>query len=188
MGDRDRERGGLCLFSLSLFAREMQKVILGLLLALSLTIAMAAPAGVMGRSVATEVTVSTLVSFTIEDNGAPGLQFGSLNPGSAYSPEIAQGGRGAVTLLIGMETNVSALVSTRADNFSSGSQTMSISNAMWNISNKFTSATTLATSYANIATVKPGAFLDVWLWLSIPVGQTPGSYSTAYYYQAVPAV
>jgi len=165
----------------------MKKIFVGLLLALSLTIAMATPAGAVEKNVGAEVTVSTVVSFTIEDNGAPGLKFGSLNPGSANNPEIAQGGRGAVSLIVGVETNVSTLVSTRADNFSSDSETMSISNAKWNTSNSVTSAITMAESYANIAVVSPGTFLDVWQWLSIPVGQAPGTYSTAYYYRAVPA-
>lgn len=160
---------------------------LALALAISLATAVAfpAPAAAVENGVGAEVIVTTLINFTVQDNGAPGLRFGSLYPGSANSPELAQGGRGAVTLSIGAETNVRVQLGARANDFTSADNALAISNAKWHTSNDASAAFAMATTYTRVGNLNAGGFLDLWHWLSIPLGQAPGTYSTTFYYQAV---
>lgn len=165
----------------------MKRYIAVAVLALVSTLLPAMPAGAVEDSVGADVTVSTLINFTVQDNGAPGLKFGSLYPGVISSPEVAQGARGAVTLAVGSETNVMVRVSARAENFTYQSHSIPIANAKWNIRDNATAAAPMSNTYVTIGTLTSGTFLDVWHWLSIPAGQAPGTYSTAFYYQAVAA-
>lgn len=155
-------------------------------LALPLLLAVSHPAGAAVRNLGAEVTVSELINFTVQDNGVAGLRFGAPYPGTVNNPEQAQGtASGAVTLLVGAETNVMVMVSVRADDFASDTHSIPISNARWNRGNDTGSATPMATTYGNVGTAGPGVSLDIWHWLSIPAGQAPGTYSTAFYYQGV---
>ena len=69
---------------------RVMEVFVSLALALALMIAMTLPAGAQAKSKLAMVTVSTLVNFTVQDNGSPGLRFGRLYPGSIDNPELAQ--------------------------------------------------------------------------------------------------
>ena len=167
----------------------MKKVVAGLTLIIALTLVMAIPSPAMAveDSVGAEVTISTVISFTVEDNGQAGLKFGSLIPGSRDNRELAQNGGGAITLSVGPETNVTVDVSTKANDFASESDILPIGNARWDTDSNVAGATAMTTEYARITTLSRGRSQDVWHWLSVPGDQPPGTYTTDFYYQALEA-
>ena len=167
----------------------MKKVVIGLTLivTLMLVMAMAKPAMAVEDSVGAEVTIGAIISFTVEDNGQAGLKFGSLIPGSSDNPELAQNGRGAVTLSVGPETNVTVDLSTKADDFASESDILPIGNARWDTDSNVAGATAMTSAYARITTLSRGNSQDVWHWLSVPGDQPPGTYTTDFYYEALEA-
>ncbi len=61
--------------------------------------------------------VALVISFTVTDYVATGLNFGSLSPGTSDNPEAAQNGTGAVLLTVAAETNVNCSVEVKGDNF-----------------------------------------------------------------------
>jgi len=127
------------------------------------------------------------ISFSVTDNGDPGILFGSLNPGTTDSAEAAQNGIGAVTLTVGSETNVNCNIKTKATNFSTNGYTIAITNAKWDTDNNVDGATTMTMEYVIIdsSTAYTEKVVDVWHWLSIPGGQPPGTYTSTFYYQAI---
>ncbi len=165
----------------------MKKVFIGLAISLMLVMAMAKPAMAVEDSLGAEVTIGAIISFTVEDNGQTGLKFGSLVPGSSDNPELAQNGSGAVTLSLGVETNVNCEVSTKASDFASRSNTIPIGNARWDTDSNVSGATAMTDQYAQITTLSRGNWQDVWHWLSVPGDQPPGTYTTNFYYQALEA-
>lgn len=166
----------------------MNKISISLVLALVLVSVMVAPALAAEESKPASVTVNEYISFTITDPGDTGLNFGSLDPGSSDNPEVAQNGGGAVTLIIGAETNVNCNIQTRGSgDFTDGSHTIALSNAKWDTDNDATGATVMTTTYTTIDTSAAGAgkSVDAWHWLSIPSGQYAATYTTTFYYQAI---
>lgn len=163
--------------------KRMAMVIIGFAVAVMLSMAMATPAMAAGESVVATVKVNMMISSTVRDNGAAGLIFGTLNPGSTHNAELAQGGNGAVTLGLGIETNIDCVVGTKADDFISGSYILPIGNAKCDTDNDVDGARTMTRDYTGITTLSRGSSQDVWHWLSVPTGQEPGIYTTAFYYQ-----
>jgi hypothetical protein len=166
---------------------KIKIIISGLVISLMLAIVTAVPSlAAEESSVPAGVTVGTIINFTIEDRGDSGLRFGSLNPGSDNNPESDQNSSiGAVRLSLGADTSVDCDINIKADDFTSGSNILPISNVKWNTDNYIDGATVMTGSYAHITTLSPGEGQDVWYWLSIPTKQKDGIYSTTFYYQAV---
>ena len=167
----------------------MKKVFVSLMLALMLVAVMAAPVMAAEESKPASVTVTETISFTVTDPGVAGINFGSLNQGTADNPEAAQNGAGAVTLAVGSETNVDCNVQIKAsgDFSDDATHTIALSNAKWDKDNAVAGATTMTVTYANVGTSTAGTAYsqDVWHWLTIPSGQYAGDYTTTFYYQAV---
>jgi len=168
----------------------MKKVLISLALALALVAAVAVPAMAAPVEKTASVTVTEVISFTVTDAGATGINFGSLNQGTADNPEAAQNGAGAVTLAVAAETNVDCNVQIKASgDFSDGAtHTIALSNAHWDTDNAVAGYTPMTTTYATIGTSTHGVAYsqDVWHWLTIPSGQHAGDYTSTYYYQAIP--
>ncbi len=162
--------------------------IASLILAMMLVAVMAAPAMAVSDTVPASVTVSEYISFTVTDNGAAGLDFGSLDPGDTDEAEAAQDGAGAVTLVVAAETNVDCDINLKATDFT-GPGTIAITNAKYGITNILDSATAFAaadTYYTlDTSTALAAKTVNVWHWLSIPSPQAAGSYSSTFTYQAV---
>ena len=129
-----------------------------------------------------------VISFTVTDYGEDGIQFGTINPGDVDQPADWGGSEGAVTLTVGSETNVNADIKIKGGDFS-GPGTISVSNVKYDLVNDPMGASTLGTDYTLWYTVtQPLAEDDArqgYHWLSIPEGQTPGAYTSTFYYQAV---
>lgn len=96
----------------------MKRLLVSVTVALGLVMALALPAFAAPpvHRPAT-VTVPSYINFTVTDNGAAGLSFGTLNPGTSDNPEQAQPGSSAVTLTVGAETNSNTSIQTKGDHF-----------------------------------------------------------------------
>jgi len=164
------------------------RLIASLIVAMMLVALMAAPLMAVSGTVPASVTVSEYISFTVTDNGAAGLQFGSLDPGTTDVPEAAQNGTGAVTLTVAAETNVNCDIEVKATDFT-GAGTIAITNAKYGITSTLAAATAFAaanTYYTlDTSTALAAKTVNVWHWLSIPSVQEAGSYSSTFTYQAI---
>jgi len=168
--------------------KTMKKVAIlpvSLAVALVLVMVLSTPAMAVVESVGATVTVNAVISFTVQDSGDAGLTFGSLTPGSSNNPELAQTGRGAVVLSLGIESNVDCDISMKAGDFTSGSNTFSIDNARWNAADDASGATAMTNNYAKMTTLSANTSQDIWHWLSVPAGQMAGTYTTDFYYQSL---
>jgi len=163
------------------------RLIVSLVIALMLVAVLAAPAMAAEQGVGASVTVTEYISCTITDNGAGGLNFGSLDPGTTDEPEADQDGAGAVTIVVSADTNVDCDIEVKATDFTYSTYTIAITDAKYGITSTLGSATAFAAAdtYYTLDTSTAGAAktVDVWHWLSIPGGQEAGSYSSTFTYQ-----
>ena len=146
--------------------------ILGVGLILTLVTMMVTPALAEVSKPAT-VTVNEVVNFTVIDNGAAGINFGSVNSGASNVADAGQTSSvGAVTLTVGAETNVNCMLQVKgAGDFSDGnSHTISLGQAKWHYENMASAAAAMTTTYADVTNSTAGAFssAEVWHWLSVP--------------------
>ena len=132
-----------------------------------------------GRSAS--VTVKTLISATITDNGNSGINFGAADPGTSDVEEEAQNGVGAVTVVIGSEVNVTnTYVKTKCDDWSGGG----LLATHGKFADTGTPGSGMTTSYQTVgAALAAGGTRQVYHWLTIPANTTAGTYTTTYYYQ-----
>ena len=167
----------------------MKKTLISLAMVLVLAGTMAVPAMAAPVEQEASVTVNEYISFTVTDNGATGINFGSLDQATSDNPEVAQNGAGAVTLSVAAETNVDCNIQTKGSgDFSDGAtHTISLSNAKWDTDNDVAGATNMTTSYATIDTSAASVLksVEAYHWLSIPSGQYAATYTTNFFYQAV---
>ena len=167
-----------------------RKLLVSLFTVVALIALMAVPAMAAEEVAKTAtVTVSEYISFTVTDPGDAGINFGSLDPGTTDSPEVAQNGAGAVTLTVAAETNVNCNINTKGGgDFDDGAtHTFGLDNAKWDIDSAVAGATAMTTTYALITTSTAGSeeTQEVWHWLTIPAAQYAASYNTTFYYQAI---
>ena len=172
----------------------MKKVLISLTVALMLVMLMAAPAMAVEQTKTASVTVNSYISFTVTDNGAAGVNFGSLDPGATDQPESAQSAiEGALQLTVGSETNQDVTISLKGTDFSDGINTMLVSNVKYdddNSPNEGGSDTgktegAMSTTYASWYGVNAGSgdTTECYHWISIPSAQDPGTYTSTFYYQ-----
>jgi hypothetical protein len=131
-----------------------------------------------------------IISFTVVDNGDPGIDFGAAMFGSMDVPELAQSAEsGAVTLSIGPETNVPCSLLIRAESSLAGSGDASMGTGAieWDTVATGTGATPLTETFAEVGTApaETSTSVDVWLWLNIPADQPYGVYSGELLFSAV---
>jgi len=132
-----------------------------------------------------------VISFTIVDHGAAGLDFGLAVCGVHGQPESGQtAGHGAVTLEVGPETTVDCLLQlcASADAQSSGGAALPVDSFGWSTAPSYGASVPMTSGFATAGSALAGesTSLDVWHWLSVPAGQTPAAYSGAFCYRAVP--
>ncbi len=167
----------------------MRKVIILIaLIAPLLVLASVAIAPTFEEDVATAtVTVNSFVDITIADNGAAGLSFGSLDPGTNNNPEAAQNGVGAVNFTVQSTTNKNPVnVKLNATNFTSGATTFNGNvtadddNAIDNATETGAAQLQLTTTLQTFKTLSPGASTGIWYWIDIPSGQAALSYTSTF--------
>jgi len=131
-----------------------------------------------------------VISFTIVDRGATGLDFGLATCGVQGQPESGQTAEhGAVTLEIGPETTVDCLLQLCAsdDARSSSGALLPVGSFGWSTTPSWAAAVAMTSDFATAGSAPAGqsTSLDVWHWLSVPAGQTPAAYAGAFCYRAV---
>jgi hypothetical protein len=140
---------------------------------------MAAPA--MADDFTASVTVNTYASVTITDNGASGLAFGSLDPGTDKQAEAASP---SVSVTTSSENNVDIAISISGTNFSDGgTNSFAVSNAFYNTTDVSGSAVAMSTTPTQVGSdLTPGDGMDIYHWLTIPANQAAASYSSTFTY------
>jgi hypothetical protein len=139
---------------------------------------------------------TVIISFTITDYGADGVNFGSLALGTVDDPEDAQtGSNGAVRLDVDASTNVDVNIDLKGENFS-GPATYLLSSADVQYDDDQTldegtetgkSQGTLTTSFVNWYSVSASTNSQVqtYHWITVPSDQYAGSYTSTFTYQCV---
>lgn len=167
------------------YVKGMRKVFIAMVVSLILLLSLMSPSlAAVEKSVTAEVSISTVINFTIIDYGSAGLKFGSLIPGSEDNPEVDQGESGAVLLQLGADSNVDCFISTKASNFINGANELPVNNVIWNTDNDAGGASVMKDSYSIIKTLEPGQSQSVWHWLNVPIDTAHGVYSADFFYQA----
>lgn len=166
----------------------MKRTVTSLFVVLALLALCAVPAMAGNPETLTaSVTVNSIVSLTVTDHGASGINFGSVTFG-ANIKELAQNGtNGAVSLTLGVEGNANcALRISGAGSFSAGAgKVLQLSQATWNTANDTNSAQNLTTSPVTMLVVAPGTTTQVYHWLTVPTETLAGTYTTTFTYAAV---
>ena len=129
------------------------------------------------------LTVNKRVYATITDLGEAGVSFGSLLPGSGYQPEESQFNQGAISIEIGVESNVIASIRVKADDFVSGSDILPVGNVVSNTTSDIEGSVEMTTNYTTLAELNLGDSLRIWHWLKVPSNQASGRYTTSFYYE-----
>lgn len=141
--------------------------------------ALADPTGEVGKTAT--VTVTTYKSVTVTDNGATGLSFGSLTPGTVKQAEAASP---SLTIAAAAENNGNVAVSIKGTDFAGTGHTLTIGNAFWNISSNPATATAMSTVYASVTTtLAAGTSVSIYHWLSIPAAQAADTYTSTFTYK-----
>ena len=142
--------------------------VVGVLVGLMAAPVMAEDVGEVGKTAS--VTVNAYKSVTVTDNGSPGLDFGSLTPGTEDEPEAASP---SLTIAAAVENNGNVAVSISFD----------IENATWNTSDETGSDQDMLETYAPVGTLPASTSLSIYHWLSIPGGQAAASYTSTFTYK-----
>ena len=166
-----------------------RRLIASLAIAMMLVATMAMPAMALEQPLGAGVQVNEVINFTITDPGNPGLRFGAVNADTADNPEVEQGIAGAVTLVIGADTNVSCNLTVRGTHFNQqgGPGQITIDNAHWDTDNLTPGYITMQTYDVLIMGSIPigGSSLDIWHWLTIPAATGGGDYQSMFYYNCI---
>ncbi|HEY56113.1 MAG TPA: hypothetical protein G4N90_01600 [Dehalococcoidia bacterium] len=153
--------------------------VVGVLVGLMAAPVMAEDVGEVGKTAS--VTVNAYKSVTVTDNGSPGLDFGSLTPGTEDEPEAASP---SLTIAAAVENNGNVAVSIKGTDFSDGgSNSFDIENATWNTSDETGSDQDMLETYAPVGTLPASTSLSIYHWLSIPGGQAAASYTSTFTYK-----
>jgi hypothetical protein len=156
----------------------MKKLIISITLALLLIAIAAVPA--MADDITASVTVTSYASVTITDNGAAGLSFGSLTPGTDKQAEAAAP---SVTVTAAEENNTPVNIKISGTDFTDGgTNSFGIDNALWNDESNDATATAMSTTAATVATLNANESVNIYHWLSIPTGQAAATYNSTFTY------
>jgi hypothetical protein len=165
-----------------------RRLIAALAIALLLVATLSLPAiAADEQTVGASVTVTSVISITITDEGATGVTFGSQTSGDDYPDTAANSTTSSIILNVGSETSIYVDLQMSGDNFTSGSNIIGITNAKYSLT--FAGAkTAMSTSYTEFAdNVAPGGFVYyIWHWLTVPSGTAAGAYTSTFRYKAVP--
>ena len=156
----------------------MKKLLISAILALTLVALLAVPA--VADDITASVSVNTYASVTITDTGTTGLDFGSLDDGAVKQPEAASP---SVTVTTSSENNVDIAILISGTDFSGSAGSFVISNAYYNTTDDSGGALGMTGTPTQVGSdLTPGDDMDIYHWLSIPDGQTAGSYSSTFTY------
>jgi len=132
-----------------------------------------------------------IISFTLQDHGDPGINFGLVLRGTESNAELAQTDEhGAVTLIVGAETTVDCELQLRgvADlKKASGDGQIALSGLSWSVEPAGVEALPLTAEYVTAGVFPAGVetSLDIWHWLTVPPDQAPDAYAGEVSYRVV---
>ena len=133
------------------------------------------------------VTINEIVSVTLADPSADGVNFGSVNDGTTGNPDLDNDSAAgyAIQVQVGSETNVNVSVNIKGEDFTNGDGgTIFISNAYFNTVNEY-GVNMMDTMYQYLGSISAGGGnVDVFHWLDVPDGTAPGTYQSTFTYQA----
>ena len=164
----------------------MKRIITGLVLAGLVAAITVVPASAATSGKTASVTVNTYVSVTLTDNGAAGLDFGSLDPGVVQQDEAANPSA-SIVIAAGAENNADTDINVYGVDFSDGgTNSFAITNAYWHTSDVPASSTTMKVvgSKDTVGTLSASESVSIWHYISIPNAQAAASYTSTFTYES----
>ena len=153
------------------------------------------PVAPVESSAAATVGVNEFISFTITDLGAAGIGFGDFNPGTANNSAVPNP---AVNLTVENETNIQVFARLKGTNFNTTSNvTLNANSAIYDDDSTLgQGGGETGNAQLNLQTTYPGGawynasntaldqITQVFYFISIPVDQAAGDYSSTFFFQA----
>lgn len=151
------------------------------------------PVSPVESSAAATVGVNEFISFTITDLGAAGIGFGDFNPGTANNSAVPNP---AVNLTTENETNIQVFVRLKGNNFVSGANILNANSVIYDDDSTLGQGAETGNAQLNLQTAYPGGawynapntasdqITQVFYFVSIPVDQAAGDYSSTFFFQA----
>ena len=162
-----------------------RRLIFTLALALLLVATLSLPAiAADSGDVTASVTVNSVISITITDAGAAGIQFGSLSTGATDAPDAgANVTTASIVVNVASETTVNVDLQIKGTDFGTG---FTVTNAKYSLTYAGAKVA-LSTSYTEFAdNIAPSGAATLWHWLDVPSsGVTAGLYNSTFSYKAV---
>lgn len=158
----------------------MKKAI-AFLVAILLVCAFSGPAAACEEYADATLTVAEIVNITLVDEGAPGINFGSVIAGT-LAAELDQNDYPAITIRTGTENNVEVDLGIRGT-ITGGS--IPLNDWKWAVTATGTK-NALNSAYALVQmSVPAGSSRGVWHWVDVPAEATPGDHSCRIFYKSV---
>lgn len=161
----------------------MKKILISAVLALMLVGVMVAPAMAADeQSVGASVTVGEVISITLTDAGAAGINFGSITPPVTAQGDVAQSdGTPAIKIVVASETNVNVDISIKGA-ITGGN--LELSNWLYSKDFAKTGITGLTDSYVGVYSNVGVGNCDFYHWITVPSGTASGSHTVTVSYKA----
>jgi hypothetical protein len=159
----------------------VKKILFSVLLSLVLLAIMAVPAFADAeQNVGASVSVGEVISITLTDAGAAGINFGGVSPGSANVSDVAQSdGTPAIKVAVAPETNVTVDIAIK------GAATGSLALTNWTYSKTFLGTkTSIPDTYGTAVYTGGVGSYDFYHWVNVPVGTPAGPQGCNVYYKA----
>jgi len=132
---------------------------------------------------------SEYISFTVTDYNNDGLQFGALLQGDVDMPADWAEGLGAITIRVGVETNVSVDIQVRGEPFAGEAGNIPVENLKYDDDDNVEGAVALTEIYTTWYTVPTPLDTDhttqAYYWLTIPPELPDGDYTATIYFKAI---
>jgi hypothetical protein len=167
----------------------VKNILMSAVLALVLVTVMVAPAMADDQTdIGAQVEVTGYASVTITDTAPGGLSFGSMTPGQDLKAEAASPSA-SIIITAGSENNQDVTIEISGLDFenSGATESFAIANAYWNTSNDSGTATYMKETLVAtdvVATLGASDVVSIYHWLSIPEGQAPDTYTSAFTYKS----
>jgi hypothetical protein len=170
----------------------MRRSIIGLALALVMLASSVAPAlaqttGNLPQTLTATVNINSVLSVTLTDQGASGLNFPDVTPGVQKSEADQNGAQGAVLVELKPESTTDCWLRISGSDFiGPSSQSFPIGALGWTLTSggSVTAVTSSAFSIAPMHVSDSTNSVHVWHYLTVPAGTKTGTYNATVTYAA----
>jgi hypothetical protein len=168
---------------LSKGSKKVKKILISAVLALMLVAVIAVPAMAADeQSVGASVSVGEVVSITLIDAGAAGINFGPVTPPVTEQGDVAQSsGTPAIKVNVASETNVNVDISIKGA-ITGGN--LALDNWLYSKDFAKTGITGLTTGYVGVYSDVGVGNYDFYHWIDVPAGTASGSHTVTVSYKA----